>query len=165
MKKELTICFRTTKDNKKSLEQIAKKSRKSVSSVINNIIYNYLGENKSPNALPKEQREFPRKKVQLPALFYNGNTQSGNIKTLCTVLDISLGGVLISAPLGSKLEITKNDLGKNFNVILSLPESLQPIDMTCRLQRIHEYEKDVQIGVDFVDTNFQSCQILQKYLI
>ena len=165
MKKELAICFRTTKDNKKSLEQIAKESRKSVSSVIENIIYNYLGENKSPDVLTKERREFSRKKVNLPAFFYDESTQSGNIKKLCTVLDISLGGFLASAPLESMLEITENNRGRNFNVIFSLPESLQPIDMTCRLQRIRKTEKDIQVGADFVDTNFQSCQILQKYLI
>jgi c-di-GMP-binding flagellar brake protein YcgR len=165
MRKELSICFRTTENIKKPLEQIAKKSRKSVSSVLDNIIYNYLGENKSLKVLQKERREFPRKKVHLPALFHDASTQSGDIKT-CTVLDISLGGLLVSVPLGSKLEITKkNGQAIKFEIILPLPESFQPIEITCQSQRISKTEKDVRVGADFVDTNFQSCQILQKYLI
>ncbi|MGD0277123.1 MAG: PilZ domain-containing protein [Syntrophales bacterium] len=164
MKKDLTICFRTTTDIRNALEELARESRKSISSVIDNIIYNYLRENNSTKVIRMERREFPRKEAHLPAFFHATKAKPSEIKA-CTVLDISLGGFLISVPLKSKLEITTNDREKNFNVIFSLPESLQPIDMTCRLQRIRRTEKDIQVGADFVDTNFQSCQILQKYLI
>jgi hypothetical protein len=163
MKKELTICFRTTKDIKNALEAIARESRKSLSSVIDNIIYNNLKDIKSLKEIKNERREFNRKVVQLPAFIYDAGAETNVVRT-CTVLDISLGGLLISVPKGAKLEIT-NGRGKKFQAIFTLPESIQPIEMVCSSQRISRTEKDVQVGADFVDSNFQSCQNLQKYLI
>ena len=112
-----------------------------------------------------ERREFTRKKAHLPAFFHATNAETNENKA-CTVLDISLGGLLLSVPLGSKLEITKkHDQERKFKIILTLPESFQPIEITCQSQRISETEKDVRVGANFVDTNFQSCQILQKYFV
>lgn len=163
MKKELTICFRTTKDIKNTLEEIARESRKSLSSVIDNIIYNNIKEIKSIKELQNERREFSRKNVQLPAFIHDTGTETNVVRT-GTVLNISLGGLLISIPKGSK-EITTNGRGKKFQAVFSLPGSLHPIEMVCRSQRISRTEKDIQVGADFVDSNFQSCQNLQKYLI
>ncbi|MGD0276407.1 MAG: PilZ domain-containing protein [Syntrophales bacterium] len=164
MKKDLTICFRTTRDIRNALEELARESRKSLSSVIDNIIYHYLKVNKSLKEIQNERREFSRKTVQFPAFIHTADVKTNEIKT-GTVLNISLSGLLISVPKESKLEITTNGKDKKFQVIFTLPGSLQPIEVVCRSQRVYRTEEDVQVGVDFVDSNFQSCQNLQRYLM
>ena len=52
MRKEISIGFRTDKDIKHALELIAKDDRRSLSSVIETILYHYL---KDRNLLPVEE--------------------------------------------------------------------------------------------------------------
>ena len=43
MKKDAVICFRLSEELKRALEQIAKVERRSLSSTIENILYNFAG--------------------------------------------------------------------------------------------------------------------------
>jgi predicted transcriptional regulator len=165
MKKEYTICFRTSKDIKNSLGNVAKRKRQTLSSVIEDVLYHYLKENKAFKAQKQERRAFTRREVSLPAFVYEDDTKKTKEFETGTIMDISLCGLLISVPKGAKLEISEDSKTNEFHIVFILPEFQRPIKMTCQPQRVAESEEAVQIGAAFVDSDFQSCQILQKYLI
>jgi c-di-GMP-binding flagellar brake protein YcgR len=115
--------------------------------------------------VPKqERRTFSRKKVSLPAFVYNDDRKTKELGT-GIITDISLGGLLISIPKGAKLQLSEDSSNNEIRMVFTLPEFQRSISVTCQPQRVEESEEAVQIGAAFVDSDFQSCQILQKYLM
>jgi len=164
MKKDITICFRTNKEISNSLKKIAEEERLSISAVIENTIYNHLKGKKALHGLEKERRLYPRKQVSLPAFIMDTSSGVKEFKT-GKVLDISLGGIRLSIPRGLKLEISTDSETSEFHIIFTLPEATQPLNLRCKSQRVVEYEEDIQIGASFVDSDFNSYQTLQQYLM
>lgn len=165
MNKELTICFRTSKDIKHSLGTMARRKRQTLSSVIEDILYYYLKENKAFKRPRQERRTFTRRKVALPAFIYDDDKNKDSELEIGTIMDISLCGLLISVPKGAKLDISDDGKNHGLRIVFTLPEFQRPINMICQPQRLTESEEAVQIGAAFVDSDFQSYRILQKYLI
>jgi hypothetical protein len=165
MKKGYTICFRTSQDIKNSLRKLAKTKRQTLSSVIEDVLYYHLKEKKAFKESKQERRAFTRRKASLPAFVYKEDTKNPGEFQTGTILDISLGGLLISVPKGVKLELSENSKDQGFHIVFTLPEFQRPVSMVCQPQRVAESGEDVQVGSAFVDSDFQSCQILQKYLI
>jgi c-di-GMP-binding flagellar brake protein YcgR len=124
-----------------------------------------LKENKALKVPKQERRAFTRKKVVLPAFVYENGAKKTEALETGTIMDISLGGLLICVPKESKLEISTGNETNEFHIIFTLPESQRTINMVFRPQRIAESEEAVQVGAAFVDSDFQSCQTLHKYLI
>jgi hypothetical protein len=164
MKKDITICFRTNMEIRNSLEKISADERLSLSSIIENMLYKYLKERKALQGLASDQRLFERKPVALPAFIAEAKSDARGYQT-GTIMDISLGGIRISVPKGTALEIRTADNSTEFDVIFTLPYATRPLKMRCQPQRVFESEEDVQIGSAFVDADFRSYQTLQNYLI
>ena len=87
------ICFRTSEDLRKALEKISVMDRRTLSSVVENILYDYIKQ-REPKAVAEEKRRYPRIKISAPALVsgLNGAVHAG------VVNDISLGGINLSVP-------------------------------------------------------------------
>ncbi|MGD0274745.1 MAG: PilZ domain-containing protein [Syntrophales bacterium] len=164
MKKDIIICFRTNKDIRKFLDKIAKEERKTLSSIIENILYHHLKAKMTFKGPKEERRAFTRKKVSCLAFIHEVDAKTKEFET-GIIMDISLCGLLISVQKGAKLEIPEDSKTNKFHIVFILPEFQRPINMICQPQWISESKEVVQIGADFVDSDFQSCQILQKYLI
>ena len=164
MKKEITIGFRTDKEIRGALEQIADEKRQTLSAVIETILYKHIKEIKMDPGMEKEQRQYSRKQVSLPAFIMNKNTDAKGLLT-GKVLDISLGGIKISIPQGVKLEISSDRETNEFHIVFTLPDVAQPINMKCKPERVAEAGDDLHVGASFVDADFQSCQNLQKYMM
>jgi len=66
MKKEITICFRTSEELRHALEGVAREDRRSLSSAIVLFLTDYLKKNKE---FPQqhERRRYARKQVAIPA--------------------------------------------------------------------------------------------------
>jgi hypothetical protein len=165
MKKDITICFRTSTQIRGSLEKIAEEERKTVSSVIETILYNALKEKKALPAIGKEKRKHARKKLAIPALINEIGAETKEFSQ-GTILDISLGGVRIAIPRGAKCEISTDNETYELNIVFALPYESRPVNVKCRPQRIADAaEGNLQVGASFVDSDFQSYQTLQRYLI
>ena len=164
MKKEITIGFRTDKDIRSALEKIAEEKRQTLSAIIETILYNHIKEVKIDQGREKEQRQYSRKQVSLPAFIMDKNSETKEFLT-GKVLDISLGGIRLSIPHGVKLEISTDSETNEFHIVFTLPDVTQPLNMKCKPQRISESGGDVYVGASFVDADFLSCQNLQKYLM
>jgi len=164
MKKDITICFRTNMEIRNSLEKISADERQSLSSVIENMLYKYLKERKVLSGVESDQRQFERKQVALPAFIAEARADARGYQT-GTIMDISLGGIKISVPKGTALEIKAGETEAEFDIIFTLPFATRPLKMRCQPQRVFESEEDIQIGTAFVDADFRSYQTLQNYLM
>jgi len=92
MKKDVSICFRTSAAIRDALSNIAEEERKSISGVIESIIYRHLKTGVALKGIGKERRRFIRKKVSLPAFIDSSEFQDHEFDA-GTVLDISMGGI------------------------------------------------------------------------
>jgi hypothetical protein len=164
MKKDITICFRTNMEIRNSLEKISTDDRQSLSSVIENMLYNYLKGRKALQGMTSDKRQFARKQVALPAFIAEAKADARGYQT-GTIMDISLGGIRISVPKGTQLEIKADGDATEFDIIFTLPYATRPLKMRCHPQRVFESEEDVQIGTAFVDADFRSYQTLQNFMI
>jgi len=164
MKKEITICFRTDKAIRSSLEKIAGDDRQTISAVIETILYNHLKEKKALGSRGQEKRKYSRKQVSLPAFILDTSLETTEFKA-GKVTDISLGGIKFSIPKGMKMEVSTDQETNEFHIIFTLPEATQPINVRCKPHRVFENGEDTYVGATFVDSDFQSYQTLQRHLM
>jgi hypothetical protein len=165
MKKNLTICFRTSSDIRNYLESIAGQQRLSLSHVIESIIYQHRQESgQAAKPVDPDRRKYQRKQVMLPAFIGRNSSQVLDFET-GSVLDVSLGGIRFAIPEKSASKFQLTEASAEYSVIFTLPDQRQPVKVRCLAQSVLDAEKEVQIGAAFVDADFHSYQNLQKYLI
>ena len=67
MRKDSLMCFRLSKNMHDSLAKLAREEKRSLSSLIEIVLTNYLKEKKALKAIKQEKRQYPRKTVSVPA--------------------------------------------------------------------------------------------------
>ena len=164
MRKDITICFRTDKAIRNSLESMANKDRQTISFVIETILYNHLKEKKALDSIGREKRKYTRKQVSLPAFIMDSGQAAKDFKA-GKVMDISLGGIRLSIPKGLDMAICTDDETNEFHIIFTIPDATQPINFKCKPKRVIECGKDLHVGAAFVDSDFKSYQTLQRHLM
>ncbi len=149
------ICFRTSEDLRKSLEKISEMERRTLSSVVENILYDFLSE-REPKAADQEKRRYPRMKVSVPALV---GSLDGAVHA-SAVNDISLGGINLSVPDSFPLEMPLNS---TISVVFTLNTSEKPFTIQCALRHVNSRGRK-SIGASLIDTDFHCYRALQEYL-
>lgn len=163
MKKDVSICFRTSAAIRDALSDIAEEERKSISGVIESIIYRHLKTGVAPKGIGKERRRFMRKKVSLPAFIDSSESRDHEFDA-GTVLDISMGGIRFSVPKGTKFETQYKNGDAEFSVMFILPDESKPVKVKCRTMQVYDEAQVVQIGAAFQDADFNSYRALHNYL-
>ena len=159
MKKDVTICFRTNEELKHTLEKIAEVERRSLSSIIENILHSQIKNKTGLKGSKKERRRYQRKDVSLPAFVYKREAKESTLQT-GIVMSVSLGGLRISIPQDYDMV---NDA--EFDTIFSIPNEKTPVKMRCAVKRVLEAgDSTKELGADFVDGDFPSYQKLHRYL-
>jgi hypothetical protein len=162
MKKDSLICFRASKDLHKSLSQVAKQNQRSVSSMIEMALTNYLKERKSFPADKLEKRQYPRKSISVPTIINQvGNGQVG----MGSISEISLCGVSIIIPKDFQNNIQIEAQGSRFEIVFNLPSENKPIKLSCESKRVSDSDDCIRVGATFVDAGFQNYKTLQSYLM
>jgi len=164
MNNDSTICFQTSSEIKSLLEKIAEKESRSVSSVVETIIANYLNSDKSFEGACQDRRRYERKQVSIPAYIGDPRWQRHDF-VAGTILDISFGGIRMSIPKGTKVQIEKADENDKFSVIFRIPDYHWPVNVKISPRRIIDSEEVVQIGASLTNPDFHAYSALQKYLI
>jgi len=164
MKKDSTICFQTSSEIKSFLEKIAEKESQSISSVVESIIYDYLKNDKAVEGIFQNRRRFERKTVSIPVYIGDIRWQRRDF-VAGTILDISLGGIKMSIPKGTNVEIQNISETDNLSIIFRVPDSHWPIKVKISPQRIFESAEEVQLGAALINPDFHAYSALQKYLI
>ena len=160
MNKDSLICFRTSKELHESLVQVAKRERRSLSSIIEIILTNYLKEKTaSPDV---EKRQYQRKVVSVPAVI---NQQDPGQRGIGVITDISRGGAKVLIPKDFKHQTLIESKGSRFELVFNLSSENKPLRLSCESVRVLDAEENIHIGAAFVDANVESCKAIQTYLM
>ncbi len=149
------IAVRTSNKLRKALEKISASERRSLSSVIEGILEEYIRARR-PKAKPGEKRLHPRMKTSAPALVsgLNGNVLAGVIN------DISLGGVNLSLCDDFPHHVRFNS---KLSVVFTLSVSETPLVVQCSPRHVRS-DEGKSIGASLTDTDFHSYRLLEDYL-
>ncbi len=164
MEKDTTICFQTTSDIRNAIEEIAVKENRSISSVVESIVYQHLKGNKALGNVFQNRRRSERKQVSFTAFIGDPRWQRRDFVT-ATIQDISFGGVRVSIPKGTRVKIDNYGEEAVFSVIFTVPDTLWPIHMECRPKWVSESEEAVQMGATVMNPDLNAYKVMQKYLI
>ena len=172
MKKDVVYSIRMSILVRESLKRAAVKERRTVASLLDKIILDYL-EDEQYLQLPEtgtdrrgfqDRREFKRKKITLPAtltLTVDGKTET----FACAILDIAMGGVLVSFLRNSEIKInTSKDL-QHFKLSFHLPQIEDQLHFQCDTLHIIEKEREIQIGGVIREPDDETLRQLKFYLI
>jgi hypothetical protein len=162
MNKDSLICFRASSELHDALTKVAKEGGRSLSSMIEIVLTNYLKEKRSLHSFKNEGRQYPRKPLCVPAVI--NNLESGQMG-IGAIADISLGGARLLIPKDIKHQIPVNAQHSTFEIVFILPNENRPITLSCEANRFADAEDNLQIGASFVDGDFKSCKALQNYLM
>ena len=164
MKKEVIYSMRMSKAIRDALKEAAKKEGRSIASLLDRILKDYLKKNGfiSDSVSIKEQRWFTRKEIFEPANIYLKAPSDIEKKTI-VILNISLGGVLIGFPKTSEIDLSLKEDPK-FELCLELSNLSKPLCFDCEANRQVDSDYAVQIGAHFVNTNEEDLQTLKAYL-
>lgn len=164
MNNDSTICFQTSSEVRNLLEKIAEKEGRSVSSLVETIVCHYLKNDKSFEGSCQDRRRHERKQVNIPAYIGDPRWQRHDF-VAGTILDISFGGIRMSIPKGTKVEIEKADEKDKLSVIFRIPDYHWPVNIKISPMRVVDSEDMVQIGASLTNPDFHAYSALQKYLI
>jgi c-di-GMP-binding flagellar brake protein YcgR len=162
MKKQVTICFRTSEDLRVAVEKVAQQDHRSLSSAIELILMEYLSRN-ADYPQQHERRRYGRKQVSIPARIKTADAKRKHYKA--TILDISLSGMRVSLPKESLPELYEGRDTPQFETSFVLPQDDRSLRIVCRPQRVVPVNGSIQVGASFVDTEFTQYQQLQQYLM
>jgi hypothetical protein len=160
--KDMTICFRTSDEVRKPLEAAARKARRSLSAMIEEILRDHVkGQNLySPDG--PERRRFPRKAVSIPALVtLPGLKLAGPHPGV--IVEMSLSGLRISIPKESGLQMWEDTEGIHLQVLFSIPPATS-VSTKCKPCRVRDTVGEIEIGASITDCDFKAYQALHNYL-
>ena len=164
MARTVTICFRTSEDLRREIEMIAAEDRRTLSSTIENILYEHLEKRKNIERFQGEKRRFPRKNISVPALISRPGAQPSEARA-GMLIDISLGGLRISVPGGMPLELQADGESSRLSVVFTLPHIKKALTVHAVPRHVFKFEDDTGIGTSFVDADLGTYQTLRTYLM
>jgi hypothetical protein len=159
--RSVTICFRTSEKLQQILKEIGDEERRSVSSIIEHTLFQYLEERGRTPGWREEKRRHERKQVAAPALVKSPGSdkvQAG------IVLDVSLGGIRISVAGTFQCETEEEKEPARMSITFTLPEAKKALTVLCVPKHIFSYEDRTTIGACFTDADLATFQGLHDYL-
>ena len=172
MKKDVVYSIRMSVLVRESLKRAAEQERRTVASLLDKIILDYLederyfqlSETGSDRRGFQDRRGFNRKKIALPATLtieVQGKTET----FACVIIDIAMGGILVSFPRSSKIKLnTTGDL-PHFELSFYLPQIEEKLHFQCDTLRIIEKDREIQIGAVIREPDDETLKQLKFYLI
>lgn len=109
----------------------------------------------------EERRQYPRKKVSLPAFVVVA--ESASVHPV-TIQDVSPRGVKIVAPKDSGLETGHFHSLAPLTLLIPLPQEISPLATECRSCRLQNRDDAVEVGAVFTHPDYVSSDKLQQFL-
>lgn len=166
MKKDAVYSLRINNKTMECLRMAAKDERRSVASLLDKIITDYLllEGYLTLRDHKVERRRTVRKKVNIPAISINETIENA-ASIPCLIQDISPEGVLFSVPKGSGFNIASTGDLPRFRLGFSIPEMGKPLQMDCTVRHIRDAGQALELGCAFDRENPSAQQALRKYLM
>jgi len=166
MKKDVVFSIRMSAEVRDALRDAAVKEHRTISSLLNRIITEHLESDNVSGMERKfeERRKFHRKRILLPSKTYldDGSTAKDFPGV---ILDISLGGVLLTYPKASEIKRTSlGDLSR-FELCFELPSTREHIRFGCDARRMIDAGNEIHIAATFRNPNVNTIKKLQTTLL
>ncbi|SKA77349.1 PilZ domain-containing protein [Paucidesulfovibrio gracilis DSM 16080] len=111
----------------------------------------------------QEKRKYARKQVAVPTAIRfktGGSIDEGQIE----MVNISLGGALLSLPASHPLLKEMVNHPETFDLVITLPEEKNPVSFTSKASRVKKNRDKVQIGVSFDEYSYYDFIKLYNFL-
>ncbi len=165
MKKDIVYSIRMASLVRNTLQFAARKERRTVASLLDKIILNFLEEQHYllPHEIGSDRRVHQRNKITLPAmtLMENGNNDHS---FPCVITDIAMGGVNVTYPKGSGIKEALLTGKDQFRLLFKLPQNEGEIIFQCDARRFVEVDKEIHIGAMINNPNPKDLNTLNLYL-
>ena len=110
-----------------------------------------------------ERRKFDRKKVTVPAktVLKSGDNEQSVPGVL---LDISMGGALLTYPKGSDVHFSSTGQLPQFQLCLEGQGSDKQICLDCESRYMRDTGNEIQVGASFTNLNEEEAEKLSRYV-
>ena len=165
-KKDAMYSLRISREVRKGLQEAAEKDRRTVASLLDKIITDYLAKEGllKEAEVGTERRKFPRKKVAVPAsAFLKGDRRKEAHP--CVILNLSMGGALVSYPKGPKIKYTSPGEIPQFKLNFKVPPEHEEVWFDCNACHMQHTEKELQVGANFSSPDGTYMQRLSKFIM
>lgn len=165
MKKDVVYSIRMRSNVRDSLRRAAKLERRTVASLLDKIILDYLEKEGylQPSHQSLERRGTPRKQLTIPATLTVQN-QEKKKSFPGIILNVSSGGILVTYPKGMDIQFNAAGSLPEFEISFQLPEQKIPIQFQCNARRMTEIGDQIQIGAIFEEIDMGRAVQLENYL-
>ncbi len=166
MEKDAVYSMRMSTSVREALNRVAKKECRTVASLLNKIITDYLRKEGFllRSELVEERRRFPRKKMNLPITTIIDKELKAEAFP-GVALDISMGGVLVAYTKGTGIRFTSKGALPHFTIWLYFPKGLKPLCFDCIVRHMRDVGNEIQVGAGFVNPSKSDLKKLPPYLI
>lgn len=156
--------MRLNRNMKRVLEGLARNDKRSLSSLVENILANYLTE-KGIEWEHKERRNYPRKVIEMPARFsIRGRQASEEFEVF--LKDISeTGAYAIYRDLESIRKFLKKGISLKAKLIFQVPNSRKPLTLNCEVVRISMDRQAVGLGMEYLKIRPEQRSIINEALV
>ncbi|MDX1708062.1 MAG: PilZ domain-containing protein [Desulfobacterales bacterium] len=165
MKKDKIYSLRMNSKVREALQRASNKEQRSVASLLDKIIMDYLTREGflSDADYGVERRQFNRKKITVPTetTFTKGQTQKS---VPGVVLDLSLGGALITYPKRSDVRFSSVGKLPEFGLELQVPGQKDVLHFDCNAKHMRDTGEEIHVGASFSNPQDDELQKLDEYL-
>jgi hypothetical protein len=157
--------MRLNRDMKAVLEDIAREERRSLSSLVENILADYLTE-RNIEWEHRERRGDSRKVVDIPARFQVTGHQITEAHDVY-LKDLSReGAYIISTDVAGIENILKNEgVHVKGKIIIHIPRKTEPLVLDCQVTRISMNRTLAGIGLEYKDIRTHERSIIDEALL
>jgi predicted DNA-binding protein len=166
VEKDAVYSMRMSSKIREALRRAAKKERRTVASLLDKIITDYLEKEGFLLGLELggERRRFPRKKITLPARAILGTGPKAETFP-GVILDISRGGLLVTYAKSSEIKFASKGELPHFRVCFQLPQSRKEVCFDCISRHMRDIGEEIQVGANFSEPSEKNLQKLTPYLM
>jgi hypothetical protein len=162
----MQVCFPLEEQELSALRTIASAEQLSDSEVARRIVLAHLDHHAQDGRTEDDdRRKYQRKPSQIPVVIQIHYSNENNRIMSGVILDISVGGVKISLPKGSKANMEILEDSSHLEILFRFPEEADPAIFTCLPKRADLDNDELHIGAVFVDGKFSSQQALYRYIM
>lgn len=153
-RKASTCSFRIEPNVKEKLQTIADKQGRSLSSLIELILNDFLDSYEKDNlylgAIQQDRRKHVRKDILLPARWRIGK-EDERFEYDVIVKNISTGGAYTVYSNGRSFQLVEELQTQPMRLFIKLPGFQGPVSLECKARRIHITESSTTVGIEFVN--------------
>lgn len=156
--------MRLNRDMKRVLEVLARSEKRSLSSMVENILADYLIE-KGIEWEQEERRSYPRKVIEMPARFTVRGSKGAEDHEVF-LRDISqVGAYAIYKEIDGIGKILKKGVSVRAKLSIQVPNSKDPLILNCEVVRISMDRNTTGIGLEYRKVRPEQQSLINEALV